>query len=64
LSVENSLIGVFLLSWGRHIAAAIERIEGIDTQPNDHHVYVANWFDNTVSVIDTKKLEVIQTIER
>jgi len=36
--------------------------EGIATHPDDRHVYVANWFDGTVSVIDAKKLTVIDTI--
>ncbi len=37
--------------------------EGINTHPDDRHVYVANWFDNTVSVIDAKTMQVIDTIK-
>jgi YVTN family beta-propeller protein len=40
-----------------------EKPEGISTHPDDQHVYVANWFDNNVSVIDAKTLKVIETIE-
>jgi YVTN family beta-propeller protein len=36
--------------------------EGISTHPDDRHVYVANWFSNEVSVIDSRKLKVIKTI--
>jgi YVTN family beta-propeller protein len=37
--------------------------EGISTHPDDRHVYVANWFDGTVSVIDGKTLKVVDTIK-
>ena len=40
-----------------------EKPEGIDTHPNDRLVYVANWFDNNVSVIDAQTMKVIETIE-
>jgi YVTN family beta-propeller protein len=36
--------------------------EGIGTLGDDRHVYVANWFDGTVSVIDAKRLQVVGTI--
>jgi len=39
-----------------------EKPEGISTAGNDRHVYVANWMDGTVSVIDAEKLQVINTI--
>jgi YVTN family beta-propeller protein len=34
----------------------------VSTHPDEQHVYVANWFDNSVSVIDAESLEVVQTI--
>jgi len=37
--------------------------EGISTHPDDRHVYVANWFDGNVSVIDARTLKVIDTIQ-
>ena len=35
----------------------------ISTHPDDQHVYVANWFDDKLSVIDATTLEVIHEIE-
>jgi YVTN family beta-propeller protein len=40
-----------------------DKPEGISTHPDDKHVYVANWFDNSVSVIDAQTLKVINTIK-
>jgi YVTN family beta-propeller protein len=40
-----------------------DKPEGISTHSDDVHVYVANWFDNTVSVIDANTLEVVETIK-
>ena len=37
--------------------------EGIDLHPNNIHLYVANWFDNIVSVIDISSLRVIEEIK-
>jgi YVTN family beta-propeller protein len=36
--------------------------EGIALHPDGRRVYVANWFDGTVSVIDAQRLEVIETL--
>jgi YVTN family beta-propeller protein len=36
--------------------------EGISRHPDDHHVYVANWFDNSVSVVNAESLKVEKTI--
>ena len=36
--------------------------EGIDLHPNQIHLYVANWFDNAVSVIDIRSMKVIAEI--
>ena len=36
--------------------------EGIDLHPNNTHLYVANWFDNIVSVIDISSLQIIAEI--
>jgi YVTN family beta-propeller protein len=39
-----------------------DKPEGISTHPqNDQLVYVANWFDDTVSLIDVSKLATIKT---
>ena len=35
----------------------------LDLHPNNIHLYVANWFDNIVSVIDISSLEVITEIQ-
>jgi YVTN family beta-propeller protein len=40
-----------------------ERPEGISTHSDDRQVYVANWFDGTVSVLDAKTLRVVNTIK-
>ena len=40
-----------------------QKPEGISTHPDDRHVYVANWFDNNVSVIDAETLKVVDTIK-
>jgi YVTN family beta-propeller protein len=40
-----------------------DKPEGISTDSDDNQVYVANWFDNNVSVIDTKNLKVVNTIK-
>ena len=37
--------------------------EGINMHPDGKSVYVANWFDGTVTVIDTTSLEVTKTID-
>lgn len=37
--------------------------EGIDATVSEDLVVVANWFDNTVSIVDPKALSVIETIE-
>ena len=37
--------------------------EGIDTTPDAAHVVVANWFENTVEVIDAQSLEIVDAIE-
>ncbi|SLN69486.1 YncE family protein [Ruegeria meonggei] len=37
--------------------------EGIDATARQDLVVVANWFDNTVSIVDPKALSVIETIE-
>lgn len=37
--------------------------EGIDATANEDLVVIANWFDNTVSIVDPKALSVIKTIE-
>jgi YVTN family beta-propeller protein len=37
--------------------------EGIDITPDGQHVYVANWGDGSVSVIDTDSLQVVDTID-
>jgi YVTN family beta-propeller protein len=36
--------------------------EGIAGHPDDHQVWVANWFDNTVTVLDAESLRVRKTI--
>ena len=40
-----------------------EMPEGINMHPDGNSVYVANWFDGTVTVIDTNTLEVTKTID-
>jgi YVTN family beta-propeller protein len=40
-----------------------DKPEGISTHSDDVHVYVANWFDNTVSVINANTLKVTDTIK-
>ncbi len=35
-----------------------EKPEGIGTHLDDRHVYVANWFDKNVSVLDARTLQV------
>jgi 40-residue YVTN family beta-propeller repeat len=40
-----------------------DKPEGISTHSDDQHVYVANWFDGTVSVIDANTLKVTETIK-
>jgi YVTN family beta-propeller protein len=39
-----------------------EKPEGIGTHTDDRHIYVANWFDKNVSVLDAKTLQVKETI--
>ena len=39
-----------------------EKPEGIGTALDDRHVYVANWFDKNVSLLDAKTLQVKDTI--
>ena len=36
--------------------------EGIDTTPDGRHIVLANWFENTVTVIDPTALSVLRTI--
>jgi YVTN family beta-propeller protein len=40
-----------------------EKPEGISTHPDGERVYVANWYDGTVTVIDAKTLTVVTTIK-
>lgn len=37
--------------------------EGIDTTAGEDLVVIANWFDNTVSIVDPQVLSVVETIE-
>lgn len=37
--------------------------EGIDATANEDLVVVANWFDNSVSIVDPKALSVVETLE-
>ena len=37
--------------------------EGINLHPDQTRLYVANWFDNLISVIDINSLKVIDEIE-
>ena len=39
----------------------MKKPEGISTHPDDRHVYVANWFDGNISVIDARNLKVVHT---
>ncbi|MES9849990.1 MAG: hypothetical protein ABW145_16520, partial [Candidatus Thiodiazotropha sp.] len=36
--------------------------EGIIADPHEGRVYIANWFDNELVVLDTDKLEIIRQI--
>ena len=37
--------------------------EGIELHPSGKSVYVANWFDGTMNIIDTESLEITGEIQ-
>lgn len=62
----DSYVGVIDTKNKKYIASIEvgDKPEGISTHPqNDQLVYVANWFDDTVSLIDVSKLATIKTIK-
>jgi YVTN family beta-propeller protein len=40
-----------------------DKPEGISTHPDDRHVYVANWFDGDVSIIDADSMKTVGTVK-
>lgn len=63
-SIRTGNVTVFDLETGELLAQVYSGAgaEGIDVHPEGHEVWVTNRSDNTISIIDTRTLEVLETI--
>ncbi len=63
-SIRTGNVTVFDLESGELLAQVYSGAgaEGIDVHPEGHEVWVTNRADNTIAIIDTESLEVLETI--